>query len=128
MSEDNVMSPADELDFSNDGIQTAEHEFEIVSADETEKENGKQVSVGFKTEALPFVVTSRFWVRHTNPKAQEIGRSNGKKIAIAALGAPSFGPAGLEGLIGKRVLATVSEDKNGFTQINKFKALPESAS
>ena len=113
---------AEEYDFSADGLPVGEHTFTITDVEEEEKDKGTQLKVTYETEAVDFPIPVGYWIEHENPKAAKIGRGNLKKIALAALGQPKFSA---EALKGRKVLATLSEDGEGFARIGRFKKVPE---
>lgn len=124
MSDDfgGMNSTADEAqDFSADGLPVGDHTWTITDTEEVEKENGKQWSVEFTSETAPFPIKVREWVSHTNETAQRIGRGNLKKIGIAAIGQPKYSLPQLKGL---KVVAKLSEDKDGFARLSGFKKAP----
>ena len=122
---DTMLSAGDEIDLSADGIQEKELEFTISSFErETTDRGDERAILTFHNDELPFAVTVREWLKHSNPKAQEIGRGNLKKIAQAATGQPKLS-ASL--VIGSKLLATTADNGNGFTTLKKFKSIPAAA-
>lgn len=113
---------AEEYDFSADGLPVGEHTFTISEVEEEEKENGVQLKLTYETDAVDFPIPVGYWIEHSNPKAAKIGRGNLKKIALAAIGQPKFSA---ESLKGQKVVATLSEDDQGFARIGRFKRVPE---
>jgi hypothetical protein len=115
-------SAADEsYDFSDAGLQESEEEFVVTEFTVAEKDNGTQHLLKLETEAIPYPIYLNAWVKHTNPKAAQVGRSILKRFALAALGQPGYNQ---NTIVGARVLATVKEDENGFARVSKFKPAP----
>jgi hypothetical protein len=112
----------EEMDFSGDGITKGEYELTITDAETDEKDNGVQVKVTFETPNVAFPIPVGYWTEHTNPKAAAAGRGQLKRIFSAVLGQPK---GALSALKGKKVLATVSEDAQGFARISGFKPVPK---
>lgn len=117
-------STSDELDFSNDGVQTEEKLWTITSAEVESTENGKRLVVEFETEGANFPQTQRYWLEHENEDAQRIGRAEAKRLATAITGSPRMDPTKI---VGQKVLATIKEDKKGFVRLNMFKSAPSAA-
>lgn len=112
----------EELDFSGDGITKGEYELTITDAEAEEKDNGDSVKVTFETPGVAFPIPVNYWTEHQNPKAASAGRGQLKRIFTAALGQPK---GALSALKGKKVLATVSEDAQGFARVSGFKPVPK---
>ena len=112
----------EQLDFSGDGIAKGEYELTITESEMEDKDNGVQLKITFESPKLNFPIGVGYWVEHTNPKAAAAGRGQLKRIGVAALGNPKFAPSALKGA---KVLATVSEDNQGFARISGFKPMPK---
>lgn len=113
------------FDFSGDGIKEGDYVLTITDAVSEEKDNGTQHKLTFEGEGLPFPVPVNYWTQHNNPRAQNAGRGNLKKIATAALGQPKYTLATIKGT---KVLARVGEDKEGFVRVTNFRKVPAAVS
>lgn len=120
--DDLSMLGADEgvFDLSDAGIQEKEVVVTVSGAEVQTTDNGTRAVVTFTSDDIPFAITKREWLKHTNPKAQEIGRANLRKLSIAITGAPQFS---VNAMSGQRVGATLFENKDGFADLKRFKAL-----
>lgn len=113
-----MFSSQEEFDVSDAGVPTLENvpalisEFEVV-----EKDKGVSHEVTFEIEGLGFPVTKGYWFEHDNPKAQQAGRGQLKRIAKAATGRTTYTASSLKG---QRVLISVREDDSGFAQITRI--------
>lgn len=123
MSND-FLSTEEEFDLSDAGVPTIKGAVTtITGAESQEKQNGTQHSLTFEVEGLSFPITKGYWIRHTNPKAQNAGRGQLKRIAKSATGATTYT---LGALVGQRLKADVGEDGNGFAEISNFQPLSPS--
>ena len=129
--EDVGVSATDELDFSDAGIQAAEVLFAITAASVSQKANGTMAIVALtalEPGILSFPVTETFWITYTNPEtgskqAEDIGRSNLKKLFTAVYGTPN---GSIDGLVDHYVIGWLKEDKNsGMPTVGRFKAPTE---
>jgi hypothetical protein len=129
MSETMSAASNEILDFSEDGVQPQELLFGITRAEVVTVEGGTQLEVDFQSDDQPFPRTEKYWLTHDEvpgknwAKAVEIGRGNAKRLARAVSGGST--QLDLTTLVGKKVLATRSEDNSGFIRINRFKAAPD---
>lgn len=117
----------EKLDFSNDvSVQTEEKTWTITRAEVTEAENGQGtfLSVDFQDESTPFPREERFWLKHNEVAGKkiaqmvQIARANAKRLYVAALGTKDGYPSDL---VGKKVVATISEDDRGFAHLKNYK-------
>lgn len=114
---------AEVQDFSADGLPTGkDHTFTIENAEEVEKENGTQWQFVLVSETVPMPITVREWISHSTEAAQRIGRGNLKKLFSAVLGQPK---GSYTQLVGKKVIARLIEDKEGFAKLNGWKQAPK---
>lgn len=113
---------AEEYDFSADGLPVGEKLFTITEEEVVERETGVQLVLTFETPDVDFPIPVNYWIEHNNPRAAKIGRGNLKKIAVAATGQPKIAKGGFKG---HKVLATLSEDDQGFARVSRFKKAPE---
>ena len=109
----------DELDLENESTITPQRaNFEVTDVEILEKENGKLARVEFSNlDVLPYPISETFWLRHTNEKAQKIGRGGLKRLFKAAFGEPKGTVANLMGLT---ISGWVKEDANGYTRLSSF--------
>lgn len=114
-----VYNVSDELDFSDAGVPTLKGAtVTIVGAEREEKDNGTQLALTFEVDGLSFPITKGYWIRHSNPKAQNAGRGQLKRISTSALGTPTLPSE--SALVGAELRADVGEDANGFAEIKNF--------
>jgi len=111
---DGEITADDEMDFTSDGIKGQRALFQITRATRQRKNGGDVLAVlqytAVDNEVLGFPVTETYWLSHSNPKAQSIGRSRIKPIFNALFGAPT-GP--FNDLLGKYVSMWLKEGKDG---------------
>lgn len=121
---DGLMESAESetFDFTEDGLKTQDVVLTVVEFVAEQKDNGILHKITLDTNgAVGYPIIYTGWVKHTNQKAQEIGRSSLKRFANAALGQPKYTP---ESIKGARVLAEMYEDDSGFAKIRKLREAP----
>jgi hypothetical protein len=127
MSETMSSASNEKLDFSSDGQQPTEKLWTVVRSEVVEVDGGTQWQLELAAEGEPFNRTETFWLRHEEvpgkswSKTVEISRGIAKRVARALTGEPSITPAEA---MGKKLLATIAEDANGFIRLSRFKAAP----
>ena len=114
-------SASEEFDFSGDGLPEGDHVATITDFAVEEKDKGTQHVLTYESATLPFPIPVGYWVEHENPKAAQVGRSNLKKVALAALGQPKYTSATIKGA---KLLIHVKEDNDGFARVSKFRPAP----
>lgn len=118
MSDDLNLPVADEEDFASDGIQEKDVTVSISGFERIVNDNGNRaIALTFTGSDLPFDITQREWTQHTSEVAQRIGRSNNKKVALAATGTTMLGASVIGAIVGARLY----EDKQGFVRLKNFK-------
>ena len=109
---DGEITADDEMDFTNDGIQGQRAVFQITRATRQRKNGGDILAVlqytALDNEIVGFPITETYWLAHSNPQAEKIGRGNIKKVFNALFGAPT-GP--FNDLVGKYVSMWLKEAK-----------------
>jgi len=121
---DDIMA-SDELDFSEDGIQKQRAVFEIAEASKDRKENGVLAKIAFSavdTNVIMFNITETFWLAHTNPVAQQIGRGKIRQVYRAVYGEPT---GSLEGLTGHYVSCWMKEGSDGRATLSGYQEATE---
>lgn len=113
---------AETFDFSEDGLKTQDAVLTVTEFVVETKDNGIQHKLVLDTGGVVgYPINYTGWVKHTNPKAQEIGRGSLKRFATAALGQPKYNA---ENIVGARILAEIYEDDSGFAKIRKLREAP----
>lgn len=131
MSDENteLMQPQDEYDFSGDGEPERELEFTVTGFErkETEDKNDDTIlnirhEFTLESDDLPFPIRMSEWSKHTNEKAQAIGRGNLRRLALAATKGESakYDAEGAP-IVGSRIKATIYEDNAGFRRVKRPK-------
>jgi hypothetical protein len=116
-----MLSTQDEFDVSDAGVPNIAGAVATITAfEQVEKENGTLHELTFEIAGLSFPITKGFWYTHSNPKAQNAGRSTLKRIAKAASGNTAYNSTSL---LNTQVVVDVSEDESGFAQLKKFRAV-----
>lgn len=127
MSESMSAASNEKLDFSSDGQQPEEKLWQITKAERAIVEGGEQLQVEFSAEDESFSRKETYWLSHEDvigknwDKTVSISRAAVKRLARAATGEPIFAPSDL---VGKKVLATIAEDSNGYVRVKNFKSAP----
>ncbi len=120
-----TLSPDQELDLTSAGFQAERGNFEIVGASYQPTKAGTGTMLVVETKSVSNLsgkdrqteVKLRFNVRNQNPKAQEIGESEAKRLFVAVLGAPKGSPSAL---VGRIFSAEAYEDDRGFIALRKY--------
>lgn len=109
---DGEITADDEMDFTNDGIQEQRAVFQITKATRQRKNGGDILAVlqytALDTEIIGFPITETYWLAHSNPQAERIGRSRIKPVFNALFGAPT---GEFNALVGKYVSMWLKEAK-----------------
>lgn len=115
---DVMLSTQDEFDVSDAGVPTLNDVTAVITAfDIVEKETGVQHEVTFEVEGLSFPITKGYWFTHDNPRAQQAGRGQLKRIAKAATGRTTYSATSL---VGTQLRVSVKEGDSGFAEISRF--------
>lgn len=130
--ENGMLSTAEEeMDFAGDIFKPTESVWSIIDAKIDSVEDagavvGKQLVVELRDEEA-FTRTEKFWLEHAAvegknwEQAVKIARGAAGELSIAVTGSPKTAASKL---IGQKVLATLSKDKNGFFRLGRYKTAP----
>jgi hypothetical protein len=114
------------FDFENDGLQKQDTILTVVAFEVEEKENGTRHKFTVETPVLPYPIQIAEWVKHSTAKAQEIGRSNLKRLAKALSGGESA-KYDAATVVGQTFLGEIYENDSGFTNVRKPRPAPAAA-
>lgn len=124
-----TFSPDDELDLSGAGLQPETGLFQIEEAKYETNDDGTRwvaifVPVGRTIEGLinNRVRDSGYVSHQSRPELVNMGKGGLKKLYLAAFGQPKGKLGELPGVI---VQAYLSEDKNGFGKLGRYKPAPK---
>ena len=125
---DGEITADDEMDFTSDGITGQRAVFQITRATRQRKNGGDILAVlqytALDNEVVGFPITETYWLAHSNPQAEKIGRGRIKPVFNALFGAPT-GP--FNNLVGKYVSMWLKEGKDGRATVSSPQAVSSEA-